>query len=130
MGGLDTTSLPIRIILTMRIVIVLCVCVHLVSSCFPAPSEETTAAPATTTAADTTVGTGTTADPCANCDCSATTTAEATTTTTASGSRLKKREAAEENTYEEQIKTLMVKLEEAEARADAAESSLLKLQKN
>merc|ERR1712243_194005 len=111
----DTTLLSVGIILTMRIVILLCVCVHLVSSCFPAPSEETTAAPATTAAA-------TTADPCANCDCSA--------TTAAAGRMLQKREVFEENTYEEHIKTLTAKLEEAEARAEAAETSLRKLQKN
>jgi len=128
----DTTLLSVGIILTMRIVILLCLCVHLVSSCFPAPSEETTAAPATTAAA-------TTADPCANCDCSATTaaattaaatTAAATTTAAAGGRMLQKREVFEENTYEEQIKTLTAKLEEAEARAEAAEMSLRKLQKN
>jgi len=123
----DTTLLSVGIILTMRIVILLCLCVHLVSSCFPAPSEETTAAPATTAAA-------TTADPCANCDCSATTaaatTAAATTTAAAAGRMLQKREVFEENTYEEQIKTLTAKLEEAEARAEAAETSLRKLQKN
>merc|ERR1712243_170832 len=118
----DTTLLSVGIILTMRIVILLCVCVHLVSSCFPAPSEETTAAPATTAAA-------TTADPCANCDCSATT-AAATTTAAGAGRMLQKREVFEENTYEEQIKTLTAKLEEAEARAEAAETSLRKLQKN
>merc|ERR1712215_36757 len=91
---LDTTPLPVGIILTMRIVIVFCVCVHLASSCFPAPSEETTAGPETT------------ADPCANCDCSAATaaatTAAATTaeaTTIAAGRMLQKREVAEENTY-------------------------------
>merc|ERR1712243_153894 len=122
----DTTPLPVGIILTMRIVILLCLCVHLASSCFPAPSEETTAAPATTAAA-------TTADPCANCDCSATTaaatTAAATTTTAAAGGCCRK-ERFLKNTYEEQIKTLTAKLEEAEARAEAAETSLRKLQKN
>merc|ERR1711962_1181720 len=215
----------------MRIVIVLCVCVHLVSSCLPAPSEETTTAAHSTTTAGcyetvdvsveswgtwpgprewvgqyhrrqgtvnnkpvyedqsglwcifyidhwkvdscdfltpprgsvgylytdidkpcpdevgpnwkfypysnvTTPATGGMIkhDPCANCDCTATTaavtTAALTTTAAAAGRILQKREIAEENTYEEQIKTLIAKLEEAEARADAAESSLLKLQKN
>jgi len=77
----------------MKILLVICLGLHLGSSCLAPP------------------------DPCAGC-CAA------------SGRRLFKREVAEENTYEEQIKTLTAKLEEAETRAVAAERSLMKLQKN